>query len=333
MYKAAFIYLGTEHAEFKNVQPALSDRGVKAELIHLDAVQQVTWQDYDFVSLRMCRGLHLDADFIRKVSDLSFRLQSIKDKNIPLCNSLMMVKAGIDKAVYLKALEQQGIDIIPTQWISIEEKSIKKIMAERGWNKVILKPTISTLSWQTFYIEKRGEDFVISAPEYQDNKPFADNCNLTETAGVKPHVDPEQVFQQLTAENDLFMVQKFMPNILTQGEVSFVFIDGVFSHAVKKIVADGGWVAHELFGGKNTMTRVSQQDERWATKVYKKITDLYGELLYGRVDAIADEQGDLKLLECELIVPRLFLNEGQAVDRYADAILKQIEKNKNIRNI
>lgn len=325
MYNAAFIYLGTEHAEFKSVRQALAERGVKAELINLHDIDNVVWRDYDFVSLRMCRGLHLDADFIKKVTDLSHRLQSVKDKTIPLCNSLVIVKAGIDKAVYLKALEQQGIDIIPTQWFSSEEKkSIKKIMTEQSWNNVILKPTISTLSWQTFNIEKRGEDFIISAPEYQDTKPFADKSNLAETNDVKSYVDPEQIFQQLRAENDSIMVQKFMPKILTQGEVSFVFIDGVFSHAIKKIVAEGGWVAHELFGGKNTMTRVSQQDELWATRVYEKITELYGELLYGRIDAIADEQGDLKLLECELIVPRLFLNEGQAIDRYADAILTRI---------
>lgn len=327
MCNAAFIFLGTEHAEFKHVQQALSEREVKAKLIHLNNIHKIEWQDYDFVSLRMCRGLHLDADFISKVIDLSIQLKSVKDKTIPLCNPLIIVKAGIDKAVYLKTLEQQGINIVPTQWISSEEnKSIMNLMTERGWNQVILKPTISTLSWQTFYIEQRGNKFLISAPEFQDTKPFSYNCNLSKKADAKQSVDPEQVFQQLKAENDSVIVQKFMPKILTQGEVSFVFIDGVFSHAVKKIVADGGWVAHELFGGKNIMTQVSQQDELWATKVYEKITDLYGELLYGRVDAIADEQGNLKLLECELIVPRLFLNEGRAVDRYADAILKHIER-------
>lgn len=326
MYKAAFIYLGTEHAEFKVIQQALAEKGVAAELIHLDAIQQYSWQEYDFVSIRMCRGLHLYPEFTEKIQDLCLCLQAVKEKNIVLANPLSIVKVGIDKAFYLKTLEQQGVELIPTRWIDAREDcSVQQIMAETGWDKVVLKPTVSTLSWQTYFLEKNASDIVVSATANQADSPFKDNLLLSVVEDEQFWLDPEEIFQQLKAKNNTLMLQQFMPDILSGGELSFVFIDGVFSHAVRKLVAEGGWLAHEVFGGCNNLTEVSTKQINWAEAVYRKITQLYGELLYGRVDAIADEQGKLKLLECELIVPRLFLHEGQAVDKYIAAILKNIQ--------
>jgi hypothetical protein len=45
----------------------------------------------------------------------------------------------------------------------------------------------------------------------------------------------------------------------------------------------------------------------------------YGYFLYARVDAIPHKQ-NLQLLECELVVPRLFLTEGNALNKYVQAI-------------
>jgi len=59
-----------------------------------------------------------------------------------------------------------------------------------------------------------------------------------------------QHFGNMPLDNDVCF-QKFMPEILSRGELSFVFIDGKFSHAVQKTVARNNWLAHEFFGGKN----------------------------------------------------------------------------------
>jgi len=46
-----------------------------------------------------------------------------------------------------------------------------------------------------------------------------------------------------------------MPEILSRGELSFVFIDGKFSHAVQKTVARNNWLAHDFFAEKTSITR------------------------------------------------------------------------------
>lgn len=51
-------------------------------------------------------------------------------------------------------------------------------------------------------------------------------------------------------------VQRFMPDILARGELSFIFMGGTFSHAVRKTVGtQGGGFAHELLGGVNQRAR------------------------------------------------------------------------------
>ena len=61
----------------------------------------------------------------------------------------------------------------------------------------------------------------------------------------------------------------------------------------------------------------------WAEDIYARLAYKYGDFLYARIDGISDAQ-KLRLLECELVVPRLFLREGQAFEKYAIAIKKRI---------
>jgi hypothetical protein len=56
------------------------------------------------------------------------------------------------------------------------------------------------------------------------------------------------------------------------------------------------------------------------------LVERYGWLWFGRVDGIRDDQGHLRLLECELAIPRLLLPEGRAFDRYAQAISEGIRR-------
>ena len=114
-------------------------------------------------------------------------------------------------------------------------------------------------------------------------------------------------------------IQKFMPEIFSQGELSFVFIDNQFSHAIRKTVACDNWLAHEFFGGNNASYSPAQRQIAWARDIFSILQQKYGDFLYARIDAIPDNQ-DLRLLECELMVPRLFLNEGNALNSYVQAI-------------
>ncbi|MBK8112343.1 MAG: hypothetical protein IPK46_19520 [Saprospiraceae bacterium] len=53
-------------------------------------------------------------------------------------------------------------------------------------------------------------------------------------------------YQQLLKSDDL-LLQLFMEEILTQGEVSFVYFDKTFSHSVQKVPKEGDFRVQSLF--------------------------------------------------------------------------------------
>jgi hypothetical protein len=114
-------------------------------------------------------------------------------------------------------------------------------------------------------------------------------------------------------------IQQFMPEIFSSGEISFVFIGNQYSHAVRKTVASDNWLAHEFFGGTNEIYAPSKREISWAAQLFYFLRGRYGDFLYARIDAIPDRH-QLRLLECELMVPRLFLTEGNALNKYVQAI-------------
>ncbi|MBN1377656.1 MAG: hypothetical protein JXA04_00310 [Gammaproteobacteria bacterium] len=337
MYKIGFVYLGREHDEYGDILRALRLRNIDGELIHLDDAHNVEWSEYDLVTVRNCRGIHLDPHFVDKVRGLQERLNAIKGKTISIYNPLSVIPAAVDKYRYLRELEQQGVETVPTYWLAQHETlSLEQIMLETGWNKIVVKPTISTLCWRSYCIEKQGDEYVIVEPQTIRPKPISQEADSKTEFDAMINNDDlpyhERIFNGLLKTGNV-CVQKFLPTILNQGETSFVFLGGKFSHAIHKQVKEGdGWVAHEVYGGTNTAKIASGQEIAWAENIYKKVTDLYGDLLYGRVDGIPDDGGTLKLLECELVVPRLFLKEANAIDRYADEILRILENKKTRRH-
>ncbi|MDD5094342.1 MAG: hypothetical protein PHV74_08200 [Dehalococcoidia bacterium] len=311
--KVAFVYLGETHSEYEEVANSLASQGIESHLIHLDHLEMVDWSEFDMVNIRECRGYHLDPAFLTKIEALHHKLLDIAGKAIPLVNPLEVVRAGLDKGKYLRQLEQDGIDIIPTCWLkSGDAMTLERVMAENGWAEVVVKPAISSRCWNTFRVSKHGEEIVLGKAEDALHGP-------AENIAENQFPEHELLFQQLLRSQDV-CVQKFIPEVLRGGETSFVFINDTFSHAVQKTVADqGGWLAHEMFGGANEYRDVSGNQVEWAENIYAKLSRRYGRMLYARVDGI-EENGLLRLLECELVVPRLFLREGDAFHTYTKAI-------------
>ncbi len=102
-----------------------------------------------------------------------------------------------------------------------------------------------------------------------------------------------------------------------------MFIDNKFSHAIRKTVAPDNWLAHEFFGGNNEYYQATAIEISWAEHIFKILSQKYDDFLYARIDAIPDNQR-LLLLECELMVPRLFLNEGRALENYVQVMKKRL---------
>ena len=123
------------------------------------------------------------------------------------------------------------------------------------------------------------------------------------------------------------LVQPFAEEILTQGEWSLLFLDGVFSHAVLKRAKAGDFRVQELHGGTTTAAAPTPGLLRAAQEVLALAPRAGGrELLYARVDGVV-RGGRFELLELELIEPFLFFGtQPAASERFAAALGARLEE-------
>ncbi len=298
-----FLFLGQAHSEYPAIAQALSGHGIESRLIDLMDFDSVQWEGFNLINVRECRGYHRHPDFLARIDLLETQLGQV-----PITNSFPVIRSAIDKAVYLRELELAGMDLVPTLWVKREESiTLKEIVEKTGWDDFVVKPTVSSKSWNTYRILGKGRHFQLAKADTQMLFQA-----MTENAAIS----------ELMGSCDL-CIQKFMPEIFSQGELSFVFIDNQFSHAVRKTVAPDNWIAHEFFGGNNGCYSPAKWQITWAEQIFTILRQNYGDFLYARIDAIPDNKG-LRLLECELMVPRLFLHEGHAMEKYIQAIKKRL---------
>lgn len=104
------------------------------------------------------------------------------------------------------------------------------------------------------------------------------------------HRSPKNI-QALLATGNYF-AQPFMEEAISEGEYSFVFIGGMFSHAVLK---------------KQNIFKLIQPDNTLLRQAKNIIDAINFNLLYARVDGIR-QNNTLLLMELELIEPQLFFD-------------------------
>jgi len=120
------------------------------------------------------------------------------------------------------------------------------------------------------------------------------------------------------------MVQPFMPMIQTEGEYSFIFIDGELSHALIKRAKSGDYRIQSTYGGYEEAIQPNENDIHAAKDILNALNEIP---LYARVDMIRADDGSLLLMELELIEPYLYPEQGQELGpRFAAAIAKRLGK-------
>jgi glutathione synthase/RimK-type ligase-like ATP-grasp enzyme len=171
---------------------------------------------------------------------------------------------------YLLELEGKGIAIIPTRLVPrASASSLSDVMGT--WTDVVVKPAVSAGSFGTLRVN----------PENRE-------------AG-------EQHLADFTRERDM-LVQRYEPSVEDYGERSLIWLDGDFTHAVRKTA--------RFLGDQE---RVSSQampiadDERALAE--RVLAEAPGPLLYARVDLVRDPAGQPRLMELELIEPSLFFDQ------------------------
>jgi hypothetical protein len=127
--------------------------------------------------------------------------------------------------------------------------------------------------------------------------------------------------QPIPTMSEPMMAQPFLHAIQSEGEFSFIFIDGDFSHALMKRAADGDYRIQSEYGGIETAITPSTEEIAAATRA---LLAMPGEApLYARVDMLRGEDGDLLLMELELIEPYLYPQQGPELGDRLYAALKR----------
>lgn len=212
-------------------------------------------------------------------------VSSFTDRPGTLWNPPATVVWNADK-LYLRDLAAAGIALPLTQWFDVGQRpDCEALLQKWGVQRGVLKPRISASAFGT-HLMSPGR-------------------RLADTE-----------WMHLEAAGSLFQV--FVPEIETHGEVSLAFIDGAFSHAVRKRPVHGDF-------------RVQSNFETWEPLAATATLREFGETvlaavshpwLYARVDIVETNQGPV-LMELELIEPHLFLTDAAAI-RLADALVARV---------
>lgn len=264
------------------VAAALHDRGV--------AVDEVEWHDdaadwgaYDAVVIRSTW------DYTQDVDAFVAWAQRVEATGTQLHNSAEVVRWNTHKG-YLIELEERGAPIVPTAWLGQgDEVDLAELAHSRGWDGVVAKPAIGA-----------GAEGLLVVP---------------------PGTDPtghQTAFDALVAAGDA-MVQPFVRSIRTAGELSVIVVDGTVSHAVRKL-PDAGEIRTQVeFGAAYT----AEEADADAVGLAEWLVEATGhDLLYARVDLLADDDGTWMLGELEAVEPALYFAWADgSQERFADALL------------
>ncbi|HEY0117378.1 MAG TPA: hypothetical protein VGC04_01215, partial [Cellulomonas sp.] len=136
--------------------------------------------------------------------------------------------------------------------------------------------------------------------------------------------------KNLMAVGRKVMLERYLRAVDTAGETGLVYLDGVFSHAVRKSALlsgpfregdlEGALYRGEVIAPREPSTAERELGDRVLAVLGEVFVELDRPLLYARVDVIPDDEGSPVILEVELTEPSLFLSHAPgSVERAADA--------------
>jgi glutathione synthase/RimK-type ligase-like ATP-grasp enzyme len=199
-------------------------------------------------------------------------LDQLDRLGIPTINDSALLRWNSDKR-YLLELAQHGVAIIPTQLASTA--ALPDVLAAMPGQSVVIKPSVSGGAWHTL----RG------------------------TAGDAAFAD---AVAQLPRGHD-YLVQPFVPEVVSDGEWSLLYFAGEFSHAVIKRPAAGDYRVQGEYGGSAEPAQPDAATLAAADRALAAVAAIgHGDYAYVRVDGVVSG-GRFLVMELELIEPFLHL--------------------------
>jgi glutathione synthase/RimK-type ligase-like ATP-grasp enzyme len=187
---------------------------------------------------------------------------------------------------YLGRLFKLGAPVVPTLYVEeLGPDDLKRAAFTFETSQLIVKPQISASAYQTLKVKPGGS--LEGGPE-----------------------GPA-------------LIQPFLDQVGGEGELSLIFFEGRFSHAIRKVAAPGDFRTQPEWGGHISAYRPELDVMAAAERILRSVDE---PLLYARVDMIRDAHRKPVLMELELIEPDLYLahdpDQGQA---FAGAVRRAID--------
>lgn len=222
-------------------------------------------------------------------------------RSVPrLFNPYPVVESNTDKH-YLAELADAGLPVVPTHFVRGEH-----LIGLPETGEVVIKPSVGAGS--------RG----------------AGRFDLTDPAS---RTAAEQHVASLNRAGRTALIQPYVRGVDLLGETAMVFIDGAFSHAVRKGAMLRQTMRHELDGGElyveeriePAVPDASERRVAFAVVDHLQRT-LSSDLLYARIDLLPSASGPL-VVEVELTEPSLFFGHHDgAAARFAEAVARRVRR-------
>ncbi len=245
-----------------------------------------------------------DHIIIRNTWDYTNRLEEFlawaKAQESHIKNSFEIISWNSNK-IYLNDLASAGFPIVDTQFVSGPQGT---------WDlpidgDFVVKPTVSCGS--------------------QDTMRFP-------TSDLHSARNAEDLIGRIVSQGKTAMVQPYLAAIDEVGETAQLFIDGEYSHAIRKgpLLAPNtdAHKEHGLFLKEDISPRDPSPEQReLADAVMIYVTQRFGLPLFARVDLLDDPQGKPVILELELVEPSMFFATApESAARLVNLFNKQVHR-------
>lgn len=233
--------------------------------------------EFDGIILRSCWNYHL-----KHMAFVQW-LQKLNTLPIPVLNPVDTCIWNLNKS-YLLDLQNKGVKVPKTRFIR-KNDSFEHNFSEFQ-DRIVIKPAISLNGHDTYLV------------------------SIEDKSEIKKHLD------DLLRTRDV-LLQEYLPEIKTNGEISLIFFNGNFSHAIRKMPSTNEFRIQREYGGTRhpfvpEMDLIMQASDM--------VTNVGQKLLSCRVDVVL-RGTQAYLIELEIIDPMLFLGYSEgAPERFAQAI-------------
>ncbi|HEX8063632.1 MAG TPA: hypothetical protein VF535_10490 [Allosphingosinicella sp.] len=201
-------------------------------------------------------------------------------EGVRLQNAAAVLRWNADKA-YLGRLAELGAPVVPALYVDrLSAGFLEEAAHAFGTGRLVAKPRISSTAWQT----------------------------IRWSPGAPLDGGPEGAA----------IVQPYLPEIETSGEVSMLYFGGAFSHAIAKRPQPGDFRVQPEFDGIISAHSPDSAEHEAAERILAAVEE---PLLYARIDLVRGLDGAPQLIELELIEPDLYLSYDEgAGPRFAEAV-------------